>query len=98
MPMSMPHLDSNVETCIRYKNPKHLYSICCLSHFLPHWHTLPDVLPSRKGKTKMSELTERSKCVFQAKLAEQAERYDGRFRKPKRVVVVTGDDWIRDPI
>ena len=26
---------------------------------------------------KMSELTERSKCVFQAKLAEQAERYDG---------------------
>jgi len=25
----------------------------------------------------MSELTERSKCVFQAKLAEQAERYDG---------------------
>jgi len=24
----------------------------------------------------MSELTERSKCVFQAKLAEQAERYD----------------------
>ena len=45
----------------------------------------------------MSELTERSKCVFQAKLAEQAERYDGRFRKPKRVLVFTGDDWIRDP-
>ena len=37
----------------------------------------------------MSELTERSKCVFQAKLAEQAERYDGRFRKPKRVLVFT---------
>ena len=37
----------------------------------------------------MSELTERSKCVFQAKLAEQAERYDGRFRKPKRVLVCT---------
>ena len=28
----------------------------------------------------MSELTERSKCVFQAKLAEQAERYDGASR------------------
>lgn len=38
------------------------------SLFIPHY--------SRSFDT-MSELTERSKCVFQAKLAEQAERYDG---------------------
>ena len=42
----------------------------------------PDFLPFYSSVQRlffdtMSELTERSKCVFQAKLAEQAERYDG---------------------
>jgi len=50
------------------ENPKH---VC------PHCFSLCFILQSCNDLRKMSELTERSKCVFQAKLAEQAERYDG---------------------
>ena len=56
------------------ENPKHIFPPCfslILVCILQSCVTICE---------KMSELTERSKCVFQAKLAEQAERYDGASR------------------